>query len=113
MVASVSFQAFACEPLGDVTMRYLPPDYTLECGAEGEPTAEYQRLRDVAAVALAIYPLGISLFTAALLFLARKPLQAGLSTDFTRAIAFLHQEYEPSFFWWEVGGQFRIPVPAA
>ena len=111
IVSSVAFQAFACESLGDVSMRYLPPDYTLECGPAGEPTAEYQRLVELAAVAIALYPLGISVFTAVLLFLAREPLRSGLSTDFTRAIAFLHQEYEPSFFWWEVCGRFRTRPP--
>ena len=40
IVSSVAFQAFACEPLGDASLRYLPPTYTLECGPEGDPTDE-------------------------------------------------------------------------
>ena len=48
IVASAAFQAFACESLGDVSMRYLPPSYSLECGPPGEPTAEYERLTTVA-----------------------------------------------------------------
>lgn len=92
VVASVAFQAFACETLGDVQMRYLPPNYSLECGAEGDPTDEYKRLTTVAWAAIVIYPVGISLATALLLYVARVPIRAGHSTDFTKAIAFLHQE---------------------
>ena len=43
IVASAAFQAFACEPLGDVSLRFLPPTYTLECGPAGQPTAENGR----------------------------------------------------------------------
>merc|ERR1719469_1106574 len=107
IVASVAFQAFACEPLEDVSIRYLPPDYSLECGPEGEPTDEYKRLTDVAIVAIVIYPVGISLTTALLLYIARVPLRAGHSTDFTQAISFLHTEYEPAFFWWELVEQLK------
>merc|ERR1740139_1426562 len=89
IVASAAFQAFACEPLGDVKLRYLPPDYSLECGPEGEPTDEYKSLAGVAIVAIVIYPVGISLTTALLLYIARVPLRAGHSTDFTQAISFL------------------------
>ena len=123
IVASVAFQAFACEPLADVEMRFLPPDYSLECGPKGEPTDEYRRLTNVALTAIMLYPVGISLTTALLLFFARVPLRAGQSTDFTyaasspasvayvklyalirgrHAISFLHQEYEPHFFFWEL-----------
>merc|ERR1719469_923398 len=84
IVASVAFQAFACEPLGDVKLRYLPPDYSLECGPEGEPTDEYKSLQGVAVVAIVLYPVGISLTTALLLYIARVPLRAGHSTDFLR-----------------------------
>ena len=107
IVASVAFQAFACEPLEDVSMRYLPPDYSLECGPEGEPTDEYKRLTNVAIVAIILYPVGISVTTALLLYIARVPLRAGLSTDFTQAISFLHEEYELTFFWWELVEQLK------
>ena len=107
IVAQLSFQAFACEALGDVSLRYLPPDYALECGPEGAPTAEYRRLQTVAAVAIACYPIGISLATALLLYLAREPLRAGRATEFTRAIGFLHDGYAPRFFWWELVEQLR------
>jgi hypothetical protein len=107
IVASAAFQAFACEPLGDVSLRFLPPTYTLECGPAGQPTAEYERLTTVALIAVMLYPVGISVFTAILLYLARKPLREGKTTDFTRAIGFLHAEYEPQFFWWELVEQLK------
>ena len=108
IVASVAFQAFVCEPLDDMSLvRFLPPSYSLECGPKDTPTAEYQHLLDVAAGAIVLYPVGISLCTALLLFVAREPLRTGRSTEFTRAIAFLHQEYEPCFFWWELVEQLK------
>ena len=62
---------------------------------------EYARVRTLAFIAIVLYPLGITIFLAALLFIAREPLRVGDSTPFTRAIAFLHREYEARFFWWE------------
>ena len=101
IVASVAFQAFACQPLDDESViRFLPPSYALECGPEGDPTASYRHLTKIATGAIVLYPVGISLCTALLLHLAREPLRAGGSTEFTRAISFLHQEYDPAFFWW-------------
>ena len=47
-----------------------------------------------------VYPIGIWLFCALLLFKASTTILAGKETPLTRAIAFLYREYEPEKFWW-------------
>ena len=43
-----------------------------------------------------------SRYRAALLLSARKDLIAERETPFTKALSFLHREYKPAFFWWEL-----------
>ena len=42
------------------------------------------------------------MLNATLLFCARKAIVSGKATPLSRATAFLHREYEPQFFWWEL-----------
>jgi hypothetical protein len=58
-------------------------------------------------VAILIYPIGLLLVNAALLFAARKAIQSRRPTALSRAIAFLHREFKPQFFWWELVEMLR------
>ena len=69
VVASMAFGAFSCEALDDDSqIRYLPPDYVLECGPVDNPTPAYKKLIEVAWVAIFIYPVGITIATSTLLY---------------------------------------------
>ena len=57
--------------------------------------------------ARAVYPIGIWLFCAVLLFKASTTILAGKETALTRAIGFLYKEYDPECFWWELMEMLR------
>eukprot|EP00964_Phaeocystis_antarctica_P016978 scaffold9345_cov70-Phaeocystis_antarctica.AAC.3 len=96
MVSSRAFQAFDCEEF-DNGSRFLRVDYSLDCN-----DAEHGRVVSLAWVAIALYPIGIPLLYLALLLSARKAILTEQPTDLSRSLTFLHQDYEPSMYWWEM-----------
>ena len=96
MVSSLAFQAFSCESFKDGT-RFLRADYSLNCD-----TDEYDAVMNLARAAIVLYPLAIPLVCLVLLLSTRKAILAEQPTPLSGALAFLHQDYEPSMFWWEI-----------
>ena len=96
LVSSRAFQAFDCEEFDDGT-RFLRVDYSLDCN-----DAEHGRVVSMAWVAIALYPIGVPLLYLALLLCARKAILAEQPTALSRSLTFLHQDYAPSMFWWEM-----------
>ena len=96
LVSSRAFQAFDCEEFDDGN-RFLRVDYSLDCN-----DAEYDRVVSLAWVAIALYPIGIPLLYLALLLSARKAILTEQPTALSRSLTFLHQDYAPSMFWWEM-----------
>ena len=118
VVSSYAFRAFDCECFDD-GRSYLRADYSLLCstGCEmpsrpmlvetaetGTYTDEYWEVQYLARAAIAFYPVGIPLLYLILLLCARKALglETAPKTAFSKALGFLHREYEPRFFWWEI-----------
>ena len=100
-VFSRAFQALDCEDFDDGT-RFLRGNYALKCNS-----VEYERVEWLAWTAIGMYPVCIQLFYLALLLSARKAIITELPTNLSRSLAFLHQDYEPSFFWWEIIETFK------
>ena len=96
LVSSRAFQAFDCEGFDDGT-RFLRADYSLDCN-----DVEHRRVVSLAWVAIALYPVCVPLLYLALLLSARKAIFTEQPTDLSRSLSFLHQDYAPSMFWWEV-----------
>ena len=96
LVSSRAFQAFDCEEFDDGT-RFLRVDYSLDCN-----DAEHGRVVSLAWVAIGLYPIGVPLLYLALLLSARKAILAEQPTDLSRSLTFLHQDYAPAMFWWEI-----------
>ena len=101
LVSSRAFQAFDCEEFDDGT-RFLRADYSLACY-----DAEHDRVVSLAWVAIALYPIGVPLFYLALLLSARKAILTEQPTELSRSLTFLHQDYAPSMFWWELVEIFK------
>jgi len=101
LVSSHAFQAFACEEFDDGT-RFLRVDYSLDCN-----DAEHGQVVSLAWVAIALYPIGIPLLYLALLLTARKAILTEQPTDLSRSLTFLHHDYEPSMFCWEIVEIFK------
>jgi len=93
------FQTFRCDSfqydVGEVR-EYLHDDYTLNCQSD-----EYDATRSTAAFLLLIWPVGIPLLYAALLYASRKALLKGMRTTLSDATHFLSGDYEATKFWWE------------
>lgn len=77
--------------------RYLRADVAITCG-----TPDHAAAQAAALLAILLYPLGLLLFFGLLLMLARSAIVADKPTRLSTAVAFLHREYEPIMFWWEL-----------
>ena len=93
------FRAFLCETFEydeGVSQRYLYADLTLSCDSD-----EYESTKATALVMLAVWPVGVPMLYAVLLWASRKALSTGHPTSLSRATAFLSGDYEVATFWWE------------
>ena len=57
--------------------------------------------------AIIIYSFGLIVLNASLLFCARAAIVNRRETTLSKATAFLHKEYEPHVFWWELVEMLR------
>ena len=76
---------------------WLKADVSIQCY-----TPDHNFAISVAIFAIILYPIGVLGTNALLLFKARKAILSGRETSLSRSIAFLHREYEPQMFWWEL-----------
>ena len=72
-------------------------DYGVPCYGAG-----YDTIRGVAWLGVLIYPIGVPVAYTLLLTSARHHLLTEKRTPLTHALRFLHAEYKPSLFWWEL-----------
>jgi hypothetical protein len=61
----------------------------------------------IAAGAILVYPVGLLLLNAYLLYKARHAITSRRSSLLSRSIAFLHREYKVEMFWWELVEMLR------
>ena len=96
MVSSAAFRAFSCEAFDD-GRSYLRADYAVECGTDVHARAEL-----LAWIGIGLYPIGISVLYAGLMWRARHAIRRNKPTALSMALGFLVRDYEPTFFWWEL-----------
>ena len=96
MVFSRAFRALDCEEFDDDT-RYLRSDYSLDCN-----DAESRRVFSLAWVAIVMFPICVPVLYLTLLLSARTAILTEHPTDLSRSLSFLHHDYAPSMFWWEL-----------
>ena len=102
LATNTAFDAFPCYEFADGS-RWLKADVAIDCDS-----ATYKH--DVvltAWAAVVIYPVGLVVLNASLLFCARKAIVSKRETTLSKAIEFLHKEYEPHIFWWELVEMIR------
>ena len=95
LVTNVAFDAFSCYPF--LESEWLKADVAIQCH-----TAEHDEAKALAVVAIILYPVGLLVLNASLLYAARRAILTQRPTPLSRATAFLHREFEPQFFFWEV-----------
>ena len=96
-VSSVVFQSFACETLDD-GIKYLRADYRIHC-----EDAKHKAFEAYAGIMVLVFPLGIPLLYAILLFQHRDVLaDGGADKTVAQSIAGLWEAYRPERFYYEV-----------
>eukprot|EP00752_Nemacystus_decipiens_P005318 g4824.t1 len=96
-VSSTVFQTFACEKLDDGG-DYLRADYNIQC-----TDAKHKSFELYAGIMIFVYPVGIPLLYAILLFQRRDVLaKAGADKTKARSISSLWEPYRPERFYYEV-----------
>ena len=82
--------------------RYLKADTLVVCSS-----AEHNEIIFIAGLAVVLYPVGLLVLNAALLFSAREAIQRQRPSSLSRAISFLHSDFEPHMYWWELVEMLR------
>ncbi|CAM9121622.1 unnamed protein product, partial [Sphacelaria rigidula] len=98
-VSAILFQMFACDDLED-GKRYLRADYRIECNS-----ARHKAFEIYAAFMILVYPVGIPLFYAVLLFIHSDVLRNDSAREeniLVRPTADLWDAYKPDRFYFEV-----------
>jgi hypothetical protein len=101
-VTQIAFEAFPCHKFESDSLGWLKADVSIKCGSPAHSSAT-----GVAWLAISLYPVGLISINAMLLFKARQAIVDGIETPLTRAIGFLHKEYDPICFWWEIPEMVR------
>ena len=104
----VIFKTFLCDAIeyapGD-TRRYLSSDLEISCASD-----DYKTTQQIAIVMILVWPVGIPVLYALLLWASRDALITGNATPLSRAVAFLSDDYDAmgyGTFWWEPLEMFR------
>ena len=84
------------------TRSFLREDLTITCNDRGKQTAEHDELTDIAYLFVFIWPVLMPFLFVLVLLPSREALRLRRKTRMVRATEFLHKEYSPLFFWWEV-----------
>ena len=92
---------------GDPVCFSAGTDFRMECPPPGSRYTtstfeEYHRTRFLAFLTVVIYAGLIPISYAGLLFTSRHAIQRGPPTALSQALRFLHAEYVPRSFWWEL-----------
>ena len=85
---------------GDVRT-FLNADLQIVCSGNDHPE-EYDAITTIAYFFLLLWPIGMPLIFLLVLFPSREALRQKRSTRMVKATVFLHTEYDPMFFWWEI-----------
>ena len=96
MVSSLAFGAFDCEEFDD-GRSYLRVDYRVDCSSD-----EYDEVRQLCWIAICCYPLAVPLAYVLLLAHAHPAIINHQPSDLSRALAFLHRDFEPGYMYWQV-----------
>lgn len=93
VVTNVAFEAFSCVDFEEG--RWLATDVDIVCDS-----FEHNHARNLAWIAVILYPAGLWVLNAVLLFCLR-------STHLRQAIGFLHEDYAPQLYFWELFEMMR------
>ena len=101
-VSTLVFQALDCdEPFqsaSGVTYSFLTADFEIDCN----DLSAYSSVLTLAGIGFCLYTVGVPVLYGLLLRRVRYTLIAHRSTPLSEALTFLHRDYEPQYYYWEV-----------
>jgi len=100
-VSSSIFKAWSGEAFGYTSTEdhyFLREDASIRCYTSDA----HARLRSTASVLVVLWPIGVPVMYAILLMLARKAIRNHTPNHLVRSISFLHRDYKPEYFYWEM-----------
>ena len=86
--------------------RWLRADVSIQCDSDGHVLA-----MAIALVGVILYPVGIWLGFAWLLYIARHDISTGRRTELSAALKFLHGNFDRQFFYWGERPKSHVPTP--
>lgn len=95
-VTKVAFEAFLCVTFDDGSS-WLVADVAIACDS-----AKHDSIKQLAWLAVFCYAIGLWVVNAGLLLCVRRSITIGRVTLLSRATAFLHGEFKPQFYFWEL-----------
>lgn len=104
IITNVAFDAFSCFIFED-GRGWLIADVNIQCY-----TPEHRRATGLAVWAILLYPVGLFLLNAALLYSGRHAIRRERPSSLSKKLAFLHKSYQPRVFWWELRTLHTVPV---
>ena len=99
-MSSAAFRAFSCERF-DTGREFLRADLSVECTTDTHVSEPHEAAKELAVLAIMIYPVGISALYIFAFAYARPAIRENRSTRLSQAISFLSQDFEPEYLWWE------------
>ena len=99
-VSSLAFRGLQCEEFEDtrVVQRRLKADYEVDCDNEDE----YGPVHQLSWLAIVLYPVGIPVLYWLLLSMAKTAIIKDRPTPLSRALGWLHRDFEPECYYWEI-----------
>lgn len=97
--ATQIFQVFKCDAFeysANEVKRFLNDDLSVDCN-----TPSYAALRTSGLILVFVWPMGVPILYALLLWVCRKSIQSGQLTTMSRATEFLYDDYRTNLYWWE------------
>ena len=85
----------------DKVRTFLNADLQIVCRGNDYPE-EYKTIKTIAYASLLLWPIGMPLIYIVVLFPIRAMLRQRKQTRWVKATEFLHQDYKPARFWWEI-----------
>ena len=97
MVSTLAFRAFISEAFteeGGREVAYLKADYSVQIGSSQDSS-----IKAWASIAIVLYPVGIPIWYAILLFKVRHKVSTDVYSELSDAVSFLHGVFKPQFYW--------------
>ena len=105
IITTFAFEAFSCHVF-EGAASFLAADVTVICSSSVPGyeyvSADHERIKSIAWLAVIVYPVGLMVVVWLLLLNARTAIKEKRPTRLSIALAFLHREYEPALYFWEV-----------